>query len=107
LYRDHAIVPASPWIEGSTPPTPIIQANVMREGLVEVSWSPAVDSEPVWQWALWAKAGQQWRFTVVPGNVREVTIVPNEGEIIEVVSVSAVGKTANASKPAVLKIIGR
>ncbi|HAT31932.1 MAG TPA: hypothetical protein DCW29_14070 [Janthinobacterium sp.] len=65
VYQGQALVPATPWLGAELPAAPLVSAR--REGAALALKLTAGAGKPVAQYALWAKYGGLWRFSVVPG----------------------------------------
>jgi uncharacterized lipoprotein YddW (UPF0748 family) len=69
LYASRALVPASPWLDGSAPPTPTVSLNSRT-----VTMTPAAGDSPRW-WVVRSRAnGSVWTTRVVFGSARTVTL---------------------------------
>jgi uncharacterized lipoprotein YddW (UPF0748 family) len=97
-YRDASLVPPSPWLGETQPIPPMIGAERLPGGSLQVSWDNGDVIDP-WQWGLAVKAGDQWRFNTFPGQVRNVIVSPPEGVAITYITVTAVDRLGNASAP--------
>jgi uncharacterized lipoprotein YddW (UPF0748 family) len=72
LYREPALIPAMPWIDRTAPPPPTVSAQ-RSDAAVTVSFKPG-RGEPTSLYAVYARYGEQWRFTVVPGGTPSLTL---------------------------------
>jgi hypothetical protein len=88
-------VPASPWLDQRPLAAPLVEATSLRDGSVQVHWDQ-YDMEPAWQWAVWARYGDEWRFSTYPGSVHDLHIIPHPGKSITAVSVASVDRAGNA-----------
>jgi uncharacterized lipoprotein YddW (UPF0748 family) len=93
LYSAPALVPASPWLENVTPPSPQImleQRKNVRIKIMPGSVSTAAQSASTF--AIWAKYGNgksaQWQFSVLPAIVKNASI---ESELLSTTSAGALG----------------
>ena len=102
-YAQAALVPATPWIDSTPMAAPRIQANQLADGSIQVVWENQDNAEP-WQWAVWARGGDQWRFATYPSVVRSVHIVPEAGHPITAVNVASVDRNGNANFAMPLRI---
>ena len=90
-YKDPALVPASPWLDGNAPAAPTVKAHVSGDGL-HAEWTPGWFDKP-WQWAVWVKQDGQWKFNVLQGDARSADFAGASA-----VCVSAVDRCGNESK---------
>jgi uncharacterized lipoprotein YddW (UPF0748 family) len=105
-YRQHALVPATPWLDGWRPPAPSCYAYRVSEGAFRLRLSPGWFDRP-WLWAIWIKQGSTWTFKVIPGAMREVDLLLNpEPGNVEGIVVSAVDRCGNESDR-VLALLGK
>jgi uncharacterized lipoprotein YddW (UPF0748 family) len=96
-YSQPALVPASTWLDNRPPSAPTVQVSGSR-----VTWQNT-DREPPRVWALWAKYGNEWRFTVLPGPSNAIDLRPDgSGARPSLICVSAVDRSGNES-PRVLR----
>ena len=84
-YAQPALVPATPWLDGTQPPAP----QVLPAGHGRASLRPAIGDSPR-RWAVWRRSGGQWRFAVLPGAERSVDI--SGADVLVVAAVDKVGK---------------
>ena len=106
LYADRALVPASPWLEGTPPPRPtatLFSSSATGEPYVRLTSAPG--SKP-WLWLVRTLQGGQWTTEVLPNEVRSHRLgVAGTGEIERVV-VNVVDRVGVLS-PAVVAHSGR
>jgi len=98
VYTQPALVPPSPWLDGSAPSSP---KNLTANGTGKLGWQPA-GGEPVWLWAVQTKNGSGWRTDILPG--RQTTYTMNQAGKLEVIAVTAVDRCGNASAPTVVEL---
>ncbi len=65
-YAETALVPATPWLDATPVPTPVLQASGAR-----VALQPGA-GQPPRGWAVWLRQGGQWRLQRLPGTARSV-----------------------------------
>jgi hypothetical protein len=94
-YRDAALVPASPWLDHRPLQEPLVEATSLPDGSLQLHWDQ-YDMEPAWQWAVWARYGDEWRFSTYPGQVQNLRIIPEPGKGITAVNVASVDRAGNA-----------
>src|SRR5690606_6172686 len=92
VYREKALVPATPWLNNEVPEKPKASHG---GGLVR--W-PSQDDAFLWVVAEWRAEGAQrgWRYEVLPRNTRQHRIA----EDVTRAAVFAVSQTGNLSEPA-------
>lgn len=101
-YAGAALVPPSPWLDDKAPKTPFAKAR-WEENTARVEFRPALFSEEVRRFVVYARYGQTWR-VYVTGAARKVMYVGQyEGQDADVIAVTAIDKTGNESKPFILK----
>lgn len=105
-YAQPALVPASPWLDSKAPAAPGVRARLdPKTGSVNVSWSNPWFSEKPWQYAVWAKFGDEWRFNVFPQQSRSVRIDADSTlGSATAVCVSTVDRSGNESERVVISI---
>lgn len=99
-YQTQALVPATPWLSSQAPASPLVALRRLGNGLALQIAPGAGAILPVTEYALWARYGDQWRFTVIPAQgLRSDWPLPDDarlGPASEVV-VSAVDRLGNES----------
>ena len=99
LYRQPALVPASPWLDTIPPDRPIASATRDAEsGGIIVRFAPP-ESQTVSRWVIQARVNGVWYSNVLPGDERR-HILMGESAGADLVSVSAVDRNGNLSFPA-------
>ena len=101
-YSGWALVPASPWLDGSAPPKPFLQDRGTRETASFV-WAEHTRNS-VWQWALYIRYGDTWTFRVLPVGTRSINLNRStpQGELTGF-AVGAVDRCGNESERAIWK----
>lgn len=97
LYKEPALVPASPWLGAERPAPPSLTLTPTNSELM-ASWSPNGDVK-VWEYALWVRYGDQWHFRVLTAEQTSVTLSDDAalGGPVTEVAVSAVDRVGNES----------
>jgi hypothetical protein len=101
-YAQGSIVPASTWLDNKPPSRPNVRAKRDSSSeSVTINWTPGWFSEKPWQWAVWAKYGDECRFFVYPSDANGVTLDADAklGKITAV-CISAVDRCGNESERA-------
>jgi uncharacterized lipoprotein YddW (UPF0748 family) len=93
-YQSAALIPPSPWLGSETPGAPKVGARRGTAGL-DLKLSAGKGAT---QFAIWARYGEEWRFTVAPAARGEVTLADEAGVAARAVVVSAVDRLGNESE---------
>jgi uncharacterized lipoprotein YddW (UPF0748 family) len=93
-YQSAALVPASPWLGAEAPGAPKVGARRGAAGL-DLKLSAGKGAT---QYAIWARYGEEWRFTTAPATRGEVTLADEAGVQARAVVVSAVDRLGNESE---------
>jgi uncharacterized lipoprotein YddW (UPF0748 family) len=88
LYAEDALPPATPWLDGVAPKTPVLGART--------SWQDGDSADPAFRHVLWLRVRDRWSVRVLPGNVHGY---PSDG-IYRPIAVAAVDRSGNVSAPA-------
>ena len=89
LYATRALVPASPWLDGSPPSAPVVSVSARA-----VQLTPAAGEPPRW-WVVRSRAGGMWTTRVLFGDQRTVTLEQTPDRVL----VNAVDQAGNVSSP--------
>jgi len=95
-YQSPALIPPSPWLGTLAPSVPVVAMRRAGRGLqLSLAAGPGT---AVADYAVWARYGAEWRFTVVPGQRGDWTIA-DDGALgaASLVVVSAVDRLGNES----------
>jgi hypothetical protein len=95
VYQSPALIPATPWLGKDAPGTPAVATR--RDSTSLNLKLTAGGGKPVAQYAVWARYGEDWRFTVVTGTQGELTLVDDAVGKVNAVVVSAVDRLGNES----------
>ena len=87
LYAPGAVVPASPWLDGTAPPAPTVTVT----GAV-VQIAPSAGESARW-WLVRSRNAGVWRMTLLFGDQRSITLSSS----VERVMVNAIDQAGNAS----------
>ena len=104
IYATPALVPATPWLDNVAPEAPLValQPAPPERGSMNVRMSPG-PGKLVWQFAVWTRHGNTWRFRIVPASTQStsteiaLSTMSSAGPLMAV-SVSAVDRVGNESK---------
>ncbi|MCU0387083.1 MAG: family 10 glycosylhydrolase [Chitinophagaceae bacterium] len=72
LYKQKALVPASPWLGNKKPEAPKAKA-IMHDSLVIVVWREQKEKEIV-NWVIYSRYGNRWNQNVLPGCETSIPI---------------------------------
>jgi uncharacterized lipoprotein YddW (UPF0748 family) len=89
-YARPALVPASPWLDGTAPARPRVALRERAAGRTRLDLAPGGDAE-VFLWTVRARSGTEWSTQVLPGWQREATVAGSPDQVV----VTAVGRTGN------------
>jgi uncharacterized lipoprotein YddW (UPF0748 family) len=97
-YAEKAVIPASPWLDATPPPTPNASGKRDGKGPVIVTLRPGT-GEATWLYAIHIRYGDTWRFTTLPGGAPSIALNPDPaaGPPTEIV-ISAIDRTGNESR---------
>jgi uncharacterized lipoprotein YddW (UPF0748 family) len=102
-YGELALVPAFPWLDATSPASPLVEpAPPSAEGDAVVAVQPG-DSVAVRWWLLqWLNGGGDWQWSLRPGSDGRLLVpAPPRGLIV---AVTAVSRTGVAGAPVVLRL---
>ena len=88
VYKEPALVPASPWLGDEIPAKPEVSAKKQSEG-VALNLK-AADGKPPWLWVVRWRSGDDWTTEIVPGRQTRMLLKTEGGVAPEEVAVSAV-----------------
>ena len=95
-YRQPALIPASPWLNSTSPPPPKLSANLWKKSL-HVQWKNS-SGEPARWWVLQYRTNENWNTQIFPAG-RVDAYLDNASP--DAVAVRAVGRTGNLSEAVV------
>ena len=95
-YREHALVPASTWLDRRAPGRPTLRVDRDSTGsrALRLRVTPAAGETP-WLWAVRIRTTGTWAVEIVPGWQRTIVVGSGEGGRPDRVSVSAVDRAGN------------
>ena len=97
LYAEPALVPATPWLDRRTPPTPRIDVRRGEmSGDLFVDLHPASSHKP-WLWVVQTRTDSGWTTVILPGGEKMHLLAGRHDAIPLDVRVRAVGRTGNLS----------
>ncbi len=95
LYRQPALVPASPWLAATAPSSPKVSVKVGKQS-VQAVWKNT-GSEPVRWWVVQNRAEEGWNTQILPASRTEITWDSRP----EAIAICAVDRCGNLSAPVV------
>ena len=105
VYRQQALVPASPWLGSQKPDMPRVK-TVVNDTMVLAAWQPAKDATTR-NFVVYMRYGNKWQYTILPGRETSYPIQRNPGktapEVLTEAWVSAVSHTGIESDRVKLK----
>jgi uncharacterized lipoprotein YddW (UPF0748 family) len=102
LYAEPALVPASPWLDQTRPPRPIVEVStdsVSGESVVRMRLE---GKQTAWQWVVQTRSNGEWTTAILPGDQRTHALVGVEAAS-DAVSVTAINRVGNASRPGIVR----
>ncbi len=97
-YKQPALVPASPWLDGVPPPKPLVSI-VVNPTAVNIFLSMTNNVKP-WLWLVQTKQFGDWKTQVLPGNKTSIAFDFQPEQI----AISAVDRTGALSVPVVVAL---
>ena len=106
-YAQAALVPASPWLDATTPGAPGLRRLPDRPGTALVAVQPA-PGKPTVAYAVWQRRKERWHFSVQPAAEPQLVLATagSAGEL-EMIVVSAVDEVGNESPRVTLEFKAR
>jgi len=95
-YSEAALVPASPWLNATTPPPPKLTVDLWNKTL-HVQWKNG-QGDPANGWVMQSREKGVWSTQILPAGRMDVYL---DNTNPEAVVVRAVSRTGNLSEPAV------
>ncbi len=92
-YQSAALVPASPWLGEQVPAAPTVSLRRVDKGTCVDFVMPAGAVTA----AVWARYGNEWRFTATPAARGKLVLADLGGESVRDVVVTAVDRVGNES----------
>jgi uncharacterized lipoprotein YddW (UPF0748 family) len=99
-YPSAALIPATPWLGSEAPAAPALALKSGSGGLT-VTLAPVKNAV---QYAVWARYGDEWHFTVASGASKEIILANVDGKAAHAVVVSAVDRLGNESPRSAAKL---
>jgi uncharacterized lipoprotein YddW (UPF0748 family) len=90
VYQSPALIPASPWLNATSPPPPKLSVSFWRKS-THVQWQNG-RGEPARWWLLQSRAKGNWQTEIFPANRLDVYL---DGVNVDAVSVRAVSRVGN------------
>ncbi len=96
VYSEPALVPASPWLNSTSPPPPKLSVGVWRKS-VHVEWKNA-GADPARWWVLQTRAAGNWNTQILPAERLDVYL---DNASPDAIAIRAVSRVGNLSEPTV------
>jgi hypothetical protein len=101
-YAQQALVPATPWLDARAPEAPTAAAERAASAVL-VGWAHP-EPDDVFLWVVHFRVGDAWRWRILPGSARSVTLADLSAARIVEVAVTAVDRVGNESRPTYLSL---
>jgi uncharacterized lipoprotein YddW (UPF0748 family) len=98
LYSQPALVPACPWLDRTAPAKPNLTVS-SAGGTLAAGWAPGTP-ESVWLWVLQTRTPKGWTTEVLPAAKMSCALARTSPEVI---ALTAINRSGNASRPAVIE----
>ena len=95
IYRQPALIPASPWLNATSPPPPKLSVTVGGKS-TRVQWRNAA-GKPASGWVLQSRTNGLWTTQILPAGRMDAYL---DKVTPDAVSVRAVDRVENLSEPA-------
>jgi uncharacterized lipoprotein YddW (UPF0748 family) len=100
-YAKQALVPASPWLDKKTPPSPST-TTAWHNDTLTINWTHT-DEKDVFQWIVYYKYNNTWNYTIVNRTYRSMELKKyasgsSPQASLNHIAVTAVDRTGNESK---------
>lgn len=99
VYKDGALVPASPWLDNIPPEVPSLQIVKQKDSL-QISWTHN-NIDDVFRWIVYYRYNNTWTYKIVSRKEKMMQlslISGNDNTALKQIAVSAVDRTGNESK---------
>lgn len=96
-YEWPALVPASPWLDKTPPPTPKLVRRVKLDDTWEVYWRS--DGEPVRFYVVAARQGSSWTGWSISSDPAVKVALDKVSPPVEQIAITAIDRCGNASEP--------
>jgi uncharacterized lipoprotein YddW (UPF0748 family) len=100
LYQHPALTPANPWNDQHSPETPRLRATAGSPHAVHLSITPGATNDLLRFWVLRTQKDGAWTMHTIPAGKGTSTLTITNSP--EAIAVSAIDRSGNSSKPAVL-----
>ncbi len=103
LYKEPAIIPASPWMSRAVPSKPSLNVKRASEDL-KVTWNSMASSQKISVWVVQQRINGKWSTQVLPPQKRSLAVSRAVASAPDLVVVRAVNRFGNISEPAIATI---
>lgn len=106
VYKQQALVPASPWLGDKIPAAPKPKA-ILTDSMVLVTWKEPKEKD-ISHWVVYQRYGTKWHYHILPGREQSIPVqlkemVGKDLMPLEEIQVSAIGRTGMESEKVKLK----
>ena len=107
-YREHALVPASTWLDRRPPGRPVVgvERDTIGSRALRLRVTPA-NGEEAWLWAVRVRTAGSWAVEVIPGWQRTLVLGSTDGPLPDRVAVTAIDRVGNEGPAAVADPVSR
>ena len=104
-YREPALTPEMPWLEGNAPAPPVAEITESSDGDRLTLRITAGDSAIVSLWVVQTRNAddEHWQTTILPSGTREL-VLPDSAGPTDIVAVTAIDRVGQASSKTVLRL---
>jgi len=95
VYRSPALIPASPWLGSTPPPTPKLSVSSWGQS-AHVEWKNSGTNNVVRLWVLQSLTAGSWTTQIIPGTRLDTYLDSNK--LPEAIALRAVDRTGNLSE---------
>jgi uncharacterized lipoprotein YddW (UPF0748 family) len=104
VYREPALIPATPWLGGRAPARPIVTLAAGPLGGATVRMEPGVGAAPA-RWVVQSRFGDWWRTEILPADARSHVLPPEwEAVPLRAVAVSGVDRLGRQGAPVMVEV---
>ena len=102
VYREAALVPASPWLGRGAPGKPLVALS--RSGQTsQISWQRGVGDAP-WLWLVQQRTDGRWTTEILPSDHSSSVLRGTGNSLPDTVSVTAVSRLGNLGTATILPV---
>ncbi len=103
-YPDKAVVPATPWLDGTAPGRPIVHVSKTNEGKLATFLD--LNGAEIRQWVVRTLVAGAWQIEIVPGTDNQFRIPAGRGRFEALaIAVSALDRTGLEGPAALVRLV--